>query len=180
VLVNRHTQPVIRLGLLTAVSGALALSLTPPASAGAPDHFTVARDEHSTFSIDCGDFVAEGEGTFSDRFTVYFDREGNVTRFTEFVSAPADVWTNPETGATITIRGHFTQHHERIPGTDDFNRTVTGFRYIVNQPGSGAVIQEVGRVTYDNLDETSWSFLAGQHDWVDQALIEPGICDLLS
>ena len=176
---NKHMTDACRLVLTAALGGATALATVLPASASAPDHFTVARDEQSTFSIDCGDFLATGEGTFSDRFTVYFDSDGNVTRFTEFVSAPADVWTNTVTGATITIRGHFVQRHDRIPGTDEFNRTVTGFRYIINQPGSGAVIKEVGRVTYDNLDETSWSFLAGQHDWVDQALIEPGICDLL-
>jgi hypothetical protein len=169
-----------RTTLLSALAaGALAgttVITAPPASAGAPDQFTVARDEPDSFSIDCGDFVAVGEGTISDRFTVYFDGEGNVTRFTEYVSAPADVWTNSVTGTSITIRGHFTQFQDRIPGTDEFTRTVTGFRYIVNQPGSGAVIREVGRVVYDQLDETTWSFLAGHHDWVDNALIEPGIC----
>ncbi len=177
---STRTTSIVRLALLASVSTGAAFATALPAAASAPDRFTVATDEPQTYSIDCGGFLATGEGTFSDRFTVYFDADGNVARFTEFVSAPADVWTNTETGNTITIRGHFTQFHERIPGTDEFNRTVTGFRYIVNQPGSGITIQEVGRVVYDNLDETSWSFLAGQHDWVDQALIEPGICDALA
>jgi hypothetical protein len=136
----------------------------------------VAKNEPFTATVDCGDFLATITGTFSQRFTFYFDDDGNVTRFTEHVSAPADVWTNTETGKSITVRGHFNQFMDRIPGTDEFNRTVTGFRYIVNEPGSGVVIQEVGRIVYDNLDESSWHDLAGKHDFADTSLVEPGLC----
>lgn len=87
--------------------------------------------------------------------------------FTEFVSAPHDVWTNTTTGKSITVRGHFVQVANRIPGTNEFTRTVTGFRYLVNKPGEGAVIRDVGRIVYDNLDESSWRDLAGQHDFPD-------------
>jgi hypothetical protein len=179
---NKHPYAVRTVAAALAGSAtvvALVALGPPPATAAAPYHVTTSFREPSTFEFDCGDFLVEGAGTYSERFTVYFDDHGDVARFTQHVSAPADVLTNAETGRSITVRGHFTQFHERVPGTDTFDRTVTGFRYIVNQPGSGAVVREVGRVVYDDLDETSWSFLAGQHDWVDGALIEPGICDLL-
>ncbi len=166
----RLTATVLLLGGLTG---------TAPAAAATPEHVTQARDVPVTYTIDCGDFVAQGSGTFSARVTTFVDADGRITRFTEHVEAPRDVWVNPVTGASVTVRAQFTQVHRRIADTDEFNRTVTGFRYVVNQPGSGIVVKDVGRVVYDDLDETTWSFLAGHHDWLDKALIEPGICDLL-
>jgi hypothetical protein len=42
--------------------------------------------------------------------------------------------------------------------------TVVGFRYMVNQPGSGATIQEVGRISYETANEILVTFQAGKHD----------------
>ncbi|GAA4400925.1 hypothetical protein GCM10023168_10060 [Fodinibacter luteus] len=119
-------------------------------------------------------------GTVSDRFTVFFDAEGNVTRFTEFVSAPRDVWTNAETGQSIVVRGHFVQIHNRIPGTDEFDRTVTGFRYMVNEPEEGVTIKDAGRIVYEDLNESTWRDVAGRHDFADEALIGPTLCAALA
>ena len=79
------------------------------------------------------------------------------------------------------VRGHFVQVATRIAGTDEFDRTVTGFRYMINEErGAGVTIQEVGRIVYDNLEETSWHDLAGQHDLADPMLVEPTICEALA
>ena len=56
-----------------------------------PDHFVAASNEEFTFMVYCGTFEASVTGVFSDRFTVFFDQERNLTRFTEVVSAPHDV-----------------------------------------------------------------------------------------
>ena len=119
-------------------------------------------------------------GTVSDRFTVFFDAEGNVTRFTDFVSAPRDVWTNTTTGESIVVRGHFVQVHDRSPGTDEFDRTVTGFRYMVNGPGEGVTIKDAGRIVYEDLNESTWRDLAGRHDFADGTLVEPTLCAALA
>lgn len=150
------------------------------ASASPPDHFVQAFNESFEFTADCGTFEANVAGTFSDRFTVFFDADRNVTRFTEFVSAPRDVWTNTTTGKSIVVRGHFVQVHNRIPGTDEFDRTVTGFRYMVNQPGAGVTIKDAGRIVYEDLNESTWRDLAGRHDFADGALIEPTLCAALA
>lgn len=150
------------------------------AAANPPLHFVQASDETGTFTVDCGSFEANVTGTYSDRFTVFFDAEGEVTRFTEFVSAPHDVWTNTVTGKSITVRGHFVQVATRIPGTDTFDRTVTGFRYLVNEPGKGVVIRDVGRIVYDDLTEQSWSDMAGKHDLADGMMIEPTFCGAIA
>lgn len=168
------------IGIGATVAGTVLTCVAAPATAAAPERFTVYRNEPMTFSIDCGDFVASGEGVYSERWIFFLDSEGNVTRFAEYVSAPADVWTNSQTGASITVRGHFEQFYNPIPGTDEATVTVTGFRYIVNQPGSGVTIQEVGRVVYDDFSETTWQAIAGQHDLPVGDMVEPAICDALS
>ena len=86
------------------------------AAASPPDRFVEASNETFTFTVDCGTFEASVTGRVSDRFTVFFDADGTVNRFTEFVSAPHDVWTNTTTGTSITVRGHFVQVAKRIPG----------------------------------------------------------------
>ena len=169
----------VRSGTLALAAAAGVVLTGGTASASPPEHFVSAKNVDFSFTADCGAFEASVSGVFSDRFTVFFDAEGDVSRFTEFVSAPHDVWTNTTTGASFTVRGHFVQVAERIPGTDVFTRTVTGFRYLVNEPGSGAVIRDVGRIVYDDLDESSWRDLAGQHDLADSMLIGPTFCGAL-
>jgi hypothetical protein len=160
--------------------GTAAVLFAVPAAAAPPDRFVEARNVSGTFSVDCGTFIADIAGTFSQRFTVFFDAEGNVTRFSEFVSAPKDVWTNTSTGESIVVRGHFVQVATRIPGTDMFDRTVTGFRYMVNEPGQGVTIRDVGRIVYDDLTEQTWRDLAGQHELADSALLDPTFCGAIA
>jgi hypothetical protein len=150
------------------------------ASASPPDRFVEASKEDFEFTVDCGTFDAHVAGTVTDRITVFFDSEGEVTRFTQVVSAPRDVWTNVETGESIVVRGHFVQHHDRVPGTNAFDRTVTGFRYMVNEPGRGVTIKDAGRIVYDDLEESTWRDLAGRHDFADGTLIEPTMCAALA
>jgi hypothetical protein len=156
------------------------------ASASPPDHFVESFKEDVDFTFDCSkvgdfDFEVHVVGTYSQRFTVFFDADGNVTRFNEYVSAPHDVLTNTTSGESIVVRGHFVQVMTRIAGTDEFDRTITGFRYMVNEErGAGVTIQEVGRIVYDNLDETSWHDLAGKHDLANPMLVEPTLCAALA
>lgn len=82
-------------------------------------------------------------------------RDRHCDRVPDSSQSPNDVWTNTTIGKSITVRGHFVQVANRIPGTNEFSRTVTGFRYLVNKRGEGAVICDVGRIVYDNLGESS-------------------------
>ena len=43
---------------------------------------------------------------------------------------------------------------QRIPGTDEFTKTICGFRYLINGPGHGVEVQEVGRIVYADLRQT--------------------------
>jgi len=176
---NGPPQMVPRLAAVLAASACSVLA-AGSASASPPDHFVQSSNESFEFTVDCGTFEAHVAGTVSDRFTVFFDSAGNVTRFTEFVSAPRDVWTNMESGESIVVRGHFVQVHNRVPGTDEFDRTVTGFRYLVNEPGKGVTIKDAGRIVYEDLNESTWRDLAGRHDFADGSLIAPTLCAALA
>jgi hypothetical protein len=149
------------------------------ATASQPARFGPFVDTYE-FTVDCGTFEATVSGTSSTRVVAFFDASGNVTRVEQFIRAPADVWLNPTTGKSIVVRGEFQQTYRSVPGTDQITVTVVGFRYIVNQPGSGVTVQEVGRIVYGEPTEETVLALAGQHDLADQAQIDPVFCAALA
>lgn len=130
--------------------------------------------------VDCGAFTATIEGEVTERYVVFLDEDGDLLRFTKYVSAPADVWTNTTTGASIVVRGHFVQTHVPVEGTDYFAVTIRGFRYLVNEPGTGVAVQEVGRITYADPGEQLALSQAGQHDLADPDDIVPTFCAALA
>jgi hypothetical protein len=136
--------------------------------------------ETEQFTVDCGTFAAAVSGTSSTRFTVFFDASGDVTRAQQFVRAPGDLWENTTTGKSVVVRGEFVQTYTRVPGTDEFTVTIVGFRYLVNEPGSGVIVQEVGRIVYAEPSEETILAMAGQHDLADEARITPVFCGALA
>lgn len=150
-----------------------------PAMAAQPDALGPFSDTYS-FTVDCGDFVAQVDGTATIRATVFFDADGDVTGWMQFIRAPRDVWTNTTSGKTIVVRGEFQQTYRPDPATNQVTVTIRGFRYLVNEPGSGVTVQEVGRIVYDDLDETTVATMAGRHDLADPSMIEPTFCAALS
>ncbi|PTT70200.1 hypothetical protein [Arthrobacter sp. HMWF013] len=162
----RFQAPVAVAGILFASAGS--------ASAAAPEHF--GPDVQSGTGIaDCGDFDASISGTVSTRYTVFKDADGNVTGFKQFVSAPADTWTNLETQKSIVVRGHFVQTWD----AESSNLTVVGFRYVVNEASEGVTVQEVGRIVYADQSEQEILAMAGQHDISNWDLIGPVLCGAL-
>jgi hypothetical protein len=169
------TKPTL-IGLMTAT-----VALTIPAgaaSANPPDHLGPFIDTYS-FTVDCGDFEATVDGTSSTRFIVHFDDDGNVTHAQQFVRAPYDVWVNTTTGASVVVRGEFQQTYTPIPDTDEITVAIRGFRYLVNEPGRGVIVQEVGRIVYGEPTEETILAIAGQHDTPHGSQVEPVLCAAL-
>jgi hypothetical protein len=167
---------------MTSVAAAtVASALIPlgPATAAQPESFGPFTDTYS-FTVDCGDFTALVEGTYTFREKVYYDADGELDRWVQFIRAPRDHWTDTTTGKQITVRGIFQQTYTPTPDGQAVTVSIRGFRYLVNEPGNGVTITEVGKIVYDDLDETTAIFQAGQHDLADPALIEPTFCDALS
>jgi hypothetical protein len=72
----------------------------------------------------------------------------------------------------------FTETYDRVPGTDDFTVTLVGHRFQATTPGSGVVLQDVGRLVWSPGEE-QLLFSAGQHDLLDDSQAAP-YCAALS
>lgn len=167
----------IFVGVLTLTIG-LALP-AGAASATPPDRFGPFIDDYS-FTVDCGSFEAAVSGTSSTRITVHFDDDGNVTQLQQFVRAPTDLWVNTATGESIVVRGEFQQTYTPIPGTEQITVAIRGFRYLINEPGRGVIVQEVGRIVYGEPTEETILAIAGQHDAAIGSQVEPVLCAALT
>jgi hypothetical protein len=159
------------------VTAAIASS---PASAAAPAEFGPFTDSYSFIGMNCDGFDILIQGTETQRFTVFFDDSGNVTRVVKHDSAPHDTLTNTVTGKSIVVRGEFNETITPIPGTDEATKTVVGFRYMVNEPRVGVTVRDVGRITYGDLEQTIVLWQAGEHDLALDSSIEPTFCAALA
>ena len=59
-------------------------------------------------------------------------------------------------------------------------KTITGYRYMVNEPGVGALIRDVGRITYGDLEQTIVLWQAGEHDLALAEAFQPTFCGALA
>jgi hypothetical protein len=157
-----------------------ALLAASVASAGGPLHFGPIANSYSFIGFNCDGFDIQIEGAGTDSFTVFLDDAGDVTKVLDRARYPHDTLTNTVTGKSIVVRGEFQEFVERIPGTDDYMKTITGFRYLVNESGIGVSIRDVGRITYGDLEQTIVLWQAGEHDLALDAAFEPTFCAALA
>jgi len=154
--------------------------LVPTAFAAGPDHFGpfVWSD---TFYFSCGgafDVRVDTHGW--EAITGWADEDGNVNKVIDRVRAPSDVFTNLSSGRQIVVRGEFQEIIERIPGTDEFTKSISGFRYLINDPGVGVRYADVGRIVYGDLLQTIVLWQAGVHDFAYEEELGPAFCGLLA
>ena len=166
--------------LVTAGLVVTALLAASAARASAPLHFGPFTNSYSFIGMHCDGFDVLIEGAGTDTFTVFLDEAGEVTKVIYRARYPHDVLTNAVTGKSIVVRGEFQEFIERIPGTDEFMKTIVGFRYLVNEPGVGATVRDVGRIVYGDLEQTIVLWQAGEHDLALDAAIEPTFCAALA
>lgn len=163
----RQARPARLLVVLGLVASA-ALSASP-VNASAPEVFGPFHSTGSFVDSACG-FEVQIRFDVTETFTVFLDDDGKPAKIIYRVRAPRDIFTNLETGESVVVRGMFQESIERIPGTDGYTKEISGFRYLVNEPGQGVTLQEVGRVVYGDLDQTTVLFQAGKHQvllWED-------------
>jgi hypothetical protein len=161
----------------------LAIASLVPASvamASAPSHFGPFTNSYSFVGFNCDGFDILIEGAGTDSFTVFVDDAGQVTRVIYRARYPRDVLTNTVTGRSIVNRGEFNEFIERIPGTDEFTKSIVGFRYFVNEAGDGVTIRDVGRISYADLEQTIVLWQAGKHELALDEALEPTFCGALA
>jgi hypothetical protein len=166
--------------LVIAGVATLALLTASVARAGGPLHSGPFTNSYSFIGFNCDGFDILIEGAGTDSFTVFLDDAGEVTKVIYRARYPRDTLTNTTTGRSIVVRGEFQEFIERIPGTNEFTKTIDGFRYMVNEPGVGVTIRDVGRITYSDLEQTIVLWQAGEHDLALDAAFEPTFCAALA
>jgi hypothetical protein len=157
-----------------------ALLAASVARASGPLHFGPFTNSYSFIGFNCDGFDILIEGAGTDSLTVFLDDAREVTKVIYRARYPHDTLTNTVTGKSIIVRGEFQEFIERIPGTDEFTKTIDGFRYMVNEPGVGVTIRDVGQITYGDLEQTIVLWQAGEHDLALDAAREPTFCAALA
>jgi len=131
------------------------LALASPAAAVPPERETF--DEPFSGTQDCGTFTIEFSGTNHVRSTTHFDNEGNPVRIVDRISSE-ETDTNTTTGKTLDVRANLTAVSDLVEGTTTLNGQV----FMANDPGRGAVIQDTGKVVFD--EDGNVVHVAGPHE----------------
>ena len=141
-----------------------AVSSGAASAVGQPEVFGPDTGTYSFIGFECDGFDILIEGTGTQTFTAWFDADGNFDHGVQRTRAPHDTLTNTVTGQSIVVRGEFNERVDYDAATDTWLKTITGFRYMVNVPGTGVTIRDVGRILYGDLEQTIVLWEAGEHD----------------
>jgi hypothetical protein len=125
-----------------AVMGVFVLSSPAGASAPASERFTVSSTTPGI--TDCGTFQDQFTDFLDGKGTTYFGSAGNPIKLVIHWEHHSND-TNSVTGLTLHEHGHYTERIDLLSGTD----TITGNEEIMNRPGTGVVVQDVGKVVTD-------------------------------
>jgi hypothetical protein len=159
---------------------AIALLAAAGASANAPLRLGPFSNSYDDIGMSCPGFDIRIQGVETFGVSVYWNADGSVARVVRHDSAPHDVLTNTVTGKSFVVRAEFDETITPIPGTDEATKTIVGYRYLVNDPGVGATIRDVGRIAYGDFEQTIILWQAGEHDLALDSEIGPTFCAALA
>jgi hypothetical protein len=118
---------------------------------------TCQGEFHPTYENEPIGLQCEGQDVYisgggREFMTRWHDGQGRATKTVVHLDYPADVFSLSPTGEgpSVTIRGHFNRHYDYLVPGDRSSRVMTevGAIYLVNDPGQGIVLQDVGPVTF--------------------------------
>lgn len=158
----------------------IAATATDALASAGPIHVGPIAQTYSFIGFNCPGFDILIEGAGTDEYTIWRDPDGNLSKVLYRARYPHDTLTNTVSGRSIVVRGEFQETVEPIAGTDGFTKTITGFRYMVDEPGTGVTIRDVGRIVYGDLEQTVELWEAGQHDLVFDSQFDGVFCTALS
>ena len=173
-------SPICR-GVASGLAVILLLSVasTSALASASPIHAGPFYNAYSFIGFTCPGFDILIEGAGTDEYTIWRDAEGNLEKVLYRARYPHDTLTNTVTGRSIVVRGEFQETIEPVAGTEQFTKTITGFRYLVDEPGTGVTIRDVGRIVYGDLEQTILLWEAGGHDLVFDSQFDGVFCGAL-
>jgi hypothetical protein len=175
---SRRTDLIARARWAGALGAALiTLVLAPNASAMAPERFSFTDGGTDPGFQHCDGFDISLTSAVIVDGAVFFDDTADPARY-QLHYHGRDTFTNSVSGKVIVNPFEFTETYDRVPGTDDFTITLVGHRFQATTPGSGVVLQDVGRLVWSPGEE-QLLFSAGQHDLLDDSQAAP-YCAALS
>jgi hypothetical protein len=163
-------RKVTMAGVAAVVCGVLLYGAsTASAIAPVPASFSLT----SSGVIKCHGFKDVYTDFFDAQAAVYFNSAGEPIRIVIHWEHHSND-TNSVTGLTLHEHGHFTETIDLVTGTD----TITGNQEIMNRPGTGVVVQDVGRVVYDAQGDLV--FFSGGRKHSELFLGDEVLCDALA
>ena len=150
-----------------------AVGLFGPAAASATPPERMAFSFSNPGVTDCATFEDQFTDFFDAKAVTYFDSAGNPIRFVIHWEHHSND-PNSVTGLTLHEHGHFTETIDLISGTD----TITGNEEVMNRPGTGVVVQDVGKVVYDA--DGNLVFFAGGRKHSEVLLGDQVLCEALA
>lgn len=146
--------------VVVAVIVSAGLIATGSAAAGTPTREVLGVFPYE-FSVDCGpygfDFAIDVQGQESVWVETFYDANGEPVRIVVH-SSFRETDINSVTGKMLPFGGLIVRTFDLVAGT----RTDVGKMFLMTDPGSGIVIQDVGRVVFDAPFHVS--FEAGHHE----------------
>ena len=149
-----------RRAVVSALIAIAALVTAGSASARTPTREVLGSFAYE-FTVDCRphglDFSIDVEGQESVWVETFYGTGGEPTRIVVH-SSFTETDTNTLSGKTLPFRGRLVRTFDLATGT----RTDVSTMFLMTEPGSGIVIQDVGRVVFDASFHVS--FEAGHHE----------------
>ena len=157
---------------LAAAVAALSIAVAPSSTwAAQPDRFEFSDSNPGT--VDCVSFEDQFTDFVDARGTVSFNQSGEPVRIVIHWEHRSDD-TNSVTGLTLHEHGHYTETIDLLARTD----AITGNQEVMNRPGTGVVVQDVGKVVYD--EDGNLVFFAGGRNHSEELRGDEVLCDALA
>ena len=163
---------LLSLVAFVAVRPAVAQGLTPPPPPGASCHTTGQGTicqgsftdpiENAPLGVSCGSFQVLQNGTFTIRFTLFYNQAGNVTQAVFHIREEGTL-SNSVTGKSVPFEEHYTFTITFATPADfsSATATATGQVYTVTLPGSGLILHDVGKIVF--APDGTITFEGGPH-----------------
>jgi hypothetical protein len=163
----RTTLPAVAAGLNPPPPGPARCQTTGQGTVCQGSKPLAYTDPNGLLGLTCNGaaIIETGNGVLS--YMVFYNQDGNATRAILHADQNArqgNTLTSSATGKSVPFNEHFTEHFEfTTPGDlDTATEQFTGLFYNVTVPGSGVVLHDVGRVSFDLFPHMT--SMQGPHD----------------